>query len=145
MSCGIGAGLGVHATLLLAARAEGKPLARPFNATSHWLHGQAAGRLNTADMRHTGLGLATNQAAAMFWGSLFGLYLAARPRHGNGRIMRDAALMGLIASLVDYGLMPKRLTPGWELALRRTSVGFAMAAMALGLGLGGIAARATEE
>jgi len=144
MSCGIGAGLAVHAMLILAARAEGKPLARPFNATSHWFHGQGAGRLDAADLRHTGVGLATNQAAAMFWGSLFGLYLSSCPRHGNGRIMRDAAMMGAIASVVDYGLMPKRLTPGWELALGKTSVGLSMVAMAVGLGLGGMAARDME-
>jgi hypothetical protein len=143
--CGIGAGLAVHTMLLIAARAEGKAPARPFNATSHWLQGQKAGRRAAADIAHTGVGLATNQAAAMFWGTLFGLYVASRRNPHTGSIMRDAAVMGAIATAVDYGLMPKRLTPGWELALSKTSVGLTMAAMALGLGLGGVAARATEE
>lgn len=139
--CGIGAGLAAQAMLLLAAKAEGKALARPFNATSHWLHGEQAGRHARADLAHTGTGVATNQAAAMFWGTLFALHLANRPRHGNAEILRDAAVMGVIASVIDYGLIPKRLTPGWELALGKTSVALTMAAVALGLGLGGIAAR----
>ena len=143
--CGLGAGLAVHTALLVAARAEGRPLARPFNATGHWLHGQKAGRRNTFDMPHTGVGLATNQAAAMFWGAMFGLYLANARNRGKAIVLRDAAAMGAIASAVDYGLMPKRLTPGWELALSRTSTGLTMAAMALGLAIGGMAARAMEE
>jgi hypothetical protein len=81
----------------------------------------------------------------MFWGAIFGLHLARKQDATFGEIARDAALMGVIASAVDYGLMPKRLTPGWELALSKTSVALAMAATAAGLGLGGMAARALEK
>lgn len=130
--------------LLAAALAEGEPVSRPVNATSHWLWGESAGRRNGFDLRHTLVGAATNQFAAMFWGTLFGLHLARKPNAGFAEIARDAAVLGAIASAVDYGLIPKRLTPGWELALSRPSVALTMAATAAGLGLGGAAARVLE-
>jgi len=139
--CGIGAGIASQAMLLAAALAEGRNPVRPINATSHWLGGAEAGRRDGVDLRHTGLGALTNQSAALFWGTLFAIHLARNPARGNAEILRDAAVMGIIAATVDYGLIPRRLTPGWELALSRTSVALAMAATALGLGLGGIAAR----
>lgn len=143
--CGLGGGLSSQLLLLFAANAEGKPLARPINATSHWLWGERDARRDDIDLAHTGVGLLTNQSAALFWGTLFGLHLASQPRHDARDIVREAALMGVIASLVDYGLMPKRLTPGWELALSRKSVALGMAATALGLGLGALVARASER
>lgn len=81
----------------------------------------------------------------MFWGALFGLHLSRHPQHDRATILREAALMGLVASVVDYGLIPRRLSPGWELALSPRSAALGMAAMALGLGLGGLAARAGER
>lgn len=143
--CGLGAGIASQAMLAIAAKAEGQPIARPVNATSHWLWGDEAGRRREADLRHTALGLATNQASALFWGTLFGLYLSRREHQSSAATLRDAALMGLFATTLDYGLLPRRLTPGWELALSKRSVALGLAATALGLGLGGILARATER
>lgn len=143
--CGLSAGLTSQLALLLAAKAEGTPPARPINATSHWLWGDREARRDDVDLAHTGVGLLTNQSAAMFWGAIFGLHLGSKPPHDAGDILREAALMGVIASVVDYGVMPKRLTPGWELALSRKSVALGMAATALGLGLGALAARASER
>jgi len=91
------------------------------------------------------VGALTNQSAALFWGTIFGLHLSRHPEHDTADIWREAAIMGVIASVVDYGLISKRLTPGWELALSRKSVGLGMAATAVGLALGGIAARAREK
>lgn len=143
--CGLGAGMTSQAMLALAAWAERKPLARPINATSHWFWGDEAGRSNMVDLRHTGLGLATNQASAMFWGTLFGIYLIRRAGMSGARIMRNAAATGLFATTLGYALLPKRLTPGWELALGRRSVALTLAATAVGLGLGGILAGAKEK
>lgn len=143
--CGLGAGLASQAMVMAAAVAEGESPVRPINATSHWLWGPEAGRQRRLDLKHTGVGALTNQGAALFWGALFGLHLSRHPHHDTATILREAALMGLVASVVDYGLIPRRLTPGWELALSRRSVALGMAAMALGLGLGGLAARAGER
>lgn len=143
--CGLGAGLASQAAVMMAAAAEGQSPLKPVNATSHWLWGDEAGHYSRADLKHTAVGAATNQGAALFWGALFGLHLARHPHHDTARILKEAALMGLVATAVDYGLIPRRLSPGWELALSRRSVALGMAAMALGLGLGGLAARARSR
>src|SRR5687767_10281934 len=76
--CGTGAGLASNAALVIAARAEDRSAWRPLNATSHWLWGQSAGSRATPDMPHTLTGIATNQAASMFWGAIFGSWLASQ-------------------------------------------------------------------
>jgi hypothetical protein len=141
VACGTGAAVASGLALVAAAQIEGRSVTQPFNATSHWLWGQEAGRRTDVSAAYTGTGVATNVAASMFWGAIFATHLAARPRHSTGQILRDAAVMGGIATVVDYGLVPKRLTPGWELALPKRSVGFTMAAMAMGLAAGALLAR----
>ncbi|KXF77217.1 hypothetical protein ATN84_07325 [Paramesorhizobium deserti] len=139
--CGTLAGLTSTMALMLLARLEGHSPWQPANATSHWIWGDDAGSRERADMRHTLLGLLTNQLAAMFWGMPFGAWLASRPSRDASAMLRDATLMASVAAAVDYLLMPKRLTPGWELALPKRSVAAAFGAMALGLALGGLAAQ----
>ncbi len=76
--------------LLAAALAEGEPVDRPINATSHWLWGRKAGRHRGFDLRYTAVGAASNASAAMFWGAVFGLGLARRQFAGSADIARDA-------------------------------------------------------
>ncbi len=141
ISCGLGAGLMSTAAVMLLARAEGRNSLRPVNASSHWLWGPRAGQRRDASLSYTGTGAATNMAASMFWGTIFGSYLANRPPLSTPQMLRDAAAMGMIAGAVDYGLMPKSLTPGWELALSKRSVAIGLGATALGLALGGLLAQ----
>jgi hypothetical protein len=49
--------------------------------------------------------------------------------------------MSAIAAVVDYGITPKRLSPGWEEVLSKRSIGLTYAAMALGLAAGALLAR----
>jgi hypothetical protein len=98
----------------LLARAEGRPPLAPVNASGHWLHGEGAGKGGRADIAHTGTGLATNHLASIFWALPFEWRLAGKEAQTPGAILREAASMAAIAAAVDYGLMPKRLTPGWE-------------------------------
>ena len=126
------------AVLALLARGEGASAIQPINASSHWLHGEDAGQVKHLDARHTGTGLATHQGACVFWATLFETLRSASPDAGAARIVRDAATVSMIAAVVDYGLMPKRLTPGWEGPLPIRSVAGGFAGLALGLALGGL-------
>lgn len=114
------------AVLGLLAKAEGKDAIQPINATSHWLHGEDAGAVTAIDVEHTATGYATHHAASVFWAALFETLQSAAPNAQPGRVMRDAALVSTIAAVVDYGLVPKRLTPGWEgpLPMRSVAGGF---------------------
>jgi hypothetical protein len=120
----------------LLARAEGRPPLAPVNASGHWLHGEGAGKGGRADIAHTGTGLATNHLASIFWALPFEWRLAGKEAQTPGAILREAASMAAIAAAVDYGLMPKRLTPGWENEVGPRSVIAAFGAMALGLAAG---------
>jgi hypothetical protein len=120
------------------AKAEGVAPVQPINATSHWLHGDDAGKVKDIDVKHTGTGVATHHGACIFWATLFETLRAATPHAGPARIARDAVTVATIAAVVDYGLVPKRLTPGWEEPLPIRSVAGGFAGLALGLALGGM-------
>ena len=126
------------AALASFAKAEGKHPLRPTNSTSHWLHGESAGRFDDVDLAHTGVGLATHHASALFWALPFEAWLASHPPQSYTELLRDGAVMSAIAAVVDYGITPKRLTPGWELSLSKRSMVGVFASLALGLAAGAL-------
>ena len=130
------ASLTTTAALAALAKAEGKGALQPTNSTSHWLHGEEAGHVDRADAAHTLVGYGTHHASAFFWALPFEAWLAMRPPRSTSELLSDAAVMAGIAAAVDYGLVPKRLTPGWEEVLSKRSVAVTFAAMALGLAAG---------
>jgi len=129
------------AALALLARAEGKSAFQPTNATSHWLHGDSAASHPEPDAAHTLVGYATHHASTLFWAMPFEVWLAARPPRTTAELLRDACTMSAIAAAIDYGVTPKRLTPGWELVLSKRSMAATYGAMALGLAAGALLAR----
>jgi hypothetical protein len=134
------ASIAIAAALGWLARREGKRPLQPMNATSHWLHGERAGRLRRVDAAHTLLGYATHHASAIFWALLFE-GLLGRGRHTPPTLLGTAAAVAGTAALVDYGIVPKRLTPGWELTVSKEAVAGAFVVMALGLAAGALIAR----
>jgi hypothetical protein len=130
------ASIATTAVLAALARAEGRRAAQPTNATSHWLHGEMAGAVRRADAPHTLVGYASHHASAVFWAIPFETWLAARPPRSAIGLLRDATVMAGIAAAVDYALVPKRLTPGWESVLSKRAIAATYVAMALGLAAG---------
>ena len=129
------------AVLGLLAKAEGKDPVQPINATSHWLHGEDAGTVTAIDLEHTGTGYATHHAATVFWAALFEILQSASPDQQPGKAIRNAPLVSTIAAIVDYGFVPKRLTPGWEAPLPIRSVAGGFVGLAFGLAIGGLVSR----
>jgi hypothetical protein len=126
------------AVLGLLARTEGKGALQPTNSTSHWLYGDKAGSVRRADVAHTLVGYGTHHASSIFWAFLFETWLASRPPRPPLVMLRDALGAAAIAAAVDYGLVPKRLTPGWETVLSKRSIAATFLAMAIGLAAGGM-------
>ncbi|OYX13585.1 MAG: hypothetical protein B7Z15_06755 [Rhizobiales bacterium 32-66-8] len=126
------------AALALLAKRAGKSAVQPTNATSHWMHGDKAGAVRQADAPHTLVGFLTHHASAVFWAFLFERLRGKRPAQSPARLARDAATTVLVASVVDYALVPKRLTPGWEQVVSKKSISTTYAVMALGLVIGGL-------
>jgi hypothetical protein len=127
-----GTAVSVLTTVALAATAavRGQGATRPVNATSHWVHGPSAGRVRGGDARHTLVGYATHHAASVFWAAMFEWLRARRP---HASPLGDALMTSAIAAFVDYGIVPKRLTPGWELVVPKRPIAFAYVMMAFAL------------
>lgn len=130
------ASLASAAALGLLAKAEGKGTLQPINATSHWLHGEKAAACGELDARHTWVGFATHYASAVFWALPFEFWRARRRPPSASALLRGACMTSAVAAAIDYGVTPKRLTPGWELVLSKRSLVVTYAALALGLASG---------
>lgn len=124
---------------------EGRGVSQPTNSTSHWLYGEEAGRVEDADAAHTLVGYTTHHLSAIFWALPFEAWLARRPESTPLALLRDAGVMSAIAAVVDYGLVPRRLTPGWESVLSKRSIVAAYAALAVGLALGSTVAHRLRQ
>jgi hypothetical protein len=119
-------------------RRLGKPFA-PTNATSHWLWGDGES-FNSLDatVRHTAIGYGTHHASALMWALFYERWLGKEPRRNLATIVTNAALVTGLAAFVDYQLTPKRLTPGFEAHLSRTSMAAVFAAIGVGLAAGAL-------
>ena len=130
----------VVTTVALAslAAAEGKGPLQPVNSTSHWLHGEEAALVRGADATHTAVGYGTHHASALFWAVPFEWRRSQSQDRSVSSIARDASVMAAIAAVVDYGMVPKRLTPGWEDVLSKRSIAATYVALAGGLAIGAL-------
>lgn len=116
--------------LALAAKAERRHPVRPTNATGHWLRGDEAARSRAIDAEHTLLGFATHEGASIFWAAIFETIRKLGPRRSAAV---DAIGVSALASFVDYVVVPKRLTPGWEKVVTPRSIILTYGVMALAL------------
>lgn len=87
--------LATSVALAALARAEGRGAVQPVNSTSHWYAGEDAGRSRAIDLRHTLGGLATYQAASVFWAMVFE---AARRYRPNRAPLGDAVAVSALAA-----------------------------------------------
>lgn len=137
---GLGASIAALTSVAALARSEGRPAVVPINATSKWFWGDGAGEQSRFDLKHTPLGIATNICAGMFWGALFGAVRDHR-RTAPHQLVCDGAILAGTAGALDYGILPRRLTPGWELQISSRSVLLSLTAMAAGAVLGDLVAQ----
>jgi len=127
------------AALMLLGHYEKRGALAPLNASSHWVYGDRAAQRH-ADLPRTGLGIATHHLAVMFWSVIMETALGRKART-LPELALGGALTAAFAAAFDYLIVPRRLSPGWELALTRHAMTGAFAAMALGLATGAAAAR----
>jgi len=131
------AGLFSTAVLLVTGKRETGSALAPVNAESHWLWGDESLREDRPTWRHTATGFATHQLATAFWATL---YAAARGKRQAVKSVPEALLGGLAtsaaAAAIDYTLVPRRLSPGFEHRLSRPAMVGVFAAIAGGIALG---------
>jgi len=112
LAAGGAASLASTAALLAYGERECDDVAAPLNGPSQWVWGRHAPYRHGFSWRYTGVGFLVHHLASTFWGAI---YAAARPRSRDlpGDI---AAAVGVsaLACVIDYGLTPQRLRPGFE-------------------------------
>jgi hypothetical protein len=117
---------------------DGNPVA-PLNAISHILWGDKAAEQEDADVEHTVAGVALNTAAITGWAGVYELVFGRRARQGDvaTAVIGGAAVAGL-AYVVDYYVVPKRFTPGFEKRLSPASMLAVYATLAVSLPVAGL-------
>ena len=111
------ASLAVHGALAIMGRAAVRSAIAPINATSHIVHGPRAGAVDRVDLSHTATGVVINHGASIFWAFPMAWWLTRDRDRSTGEIVGVATATGAFAGLLDYGLLPRRLSPGWHHAL----------------------------
>ncbi|SCY58060.1 hypothetical protein [Nitrosospira sp. Nsp13] len=131
----------------LAGKCENDSFAAPLNAISHIIWGDEAARENRFSFKFTFMGLVLNHAAGIFWAlfyeKLFGQCAANERKdislltdNNNGSLTKPllgAATVAAGAYVVDYQLIPRRFTPGFEKRVSGKSLAAIFTALALGL------------
>ena len=128
-------------TALLAAigRRENRSAAAPVNAVSHWLWGDESLHADGADLRHTLTGFVTHHLAAVFWASLYSLLHGHRDEaKAPVQAVAGGIATSAVAYVVDYHVVPKRLTPGWEHRMAPGSLAATYGSLAVGFTLGAL-------
>jgi hypothetical protein len=121
------------AVLAVCGKQEaGSPFA-PTNAISHWLWGDHAAGHDEANKRHTLVGYAIHHGASTLWGVIYEKCFGdlAQKKEFVPAALGAAATSGL-ACFVDYQMTPKRLRPGYEMRLSRSSVFWVYAGVGAG-------------
>lgn len=116
----------------LASRRATGSSAAALDATSHFLWGERAGRENAYSVKYTGTGFIANYGVSVFWALFYEALGKGKPRR-LARALLDGALISAAAYVTDYHVVPKRLTPGFEMRVPRAALACVYAALAFGL------------
>jgi hypothetical protein len=112
----VGALAGVATTVgaALFGKAEGKGVAEVLNTTSHIVWGEEALDKKQLDVKHTLVGVGINLAAVTGWAFVNELLMGRKKERTLPKAIATATATTAIAYAVDYHMIPKRLTPGFE-------------------------------
>lgn len=135
------AGIGTLATVAYRGHRDTGSALAPINASSHALWGPRAGQVERPTLRHTLPGLAINLGAGLWWTLVFQkLFGAATERRGWPAAIGGGLATAALAYLLDYRILPRRLSPGWEQRITGRSLRLSLGVMGLGIGLASLAA-----
>lgn len=119
----------------LSAAETGRPFAA-VNAASHWIWGRQAFRQDALTFRYSGTGYVIHHVASIAWGIMTARLFPHGHRTKATTVIRDAILTSIAASIGDYVVVPKRITPGVDKRLSSLAVGVFYVAFAAGLAAG---------
>lgn len=139
-AAGAGATVATTAVLTLIGQRQDLSPWAPINAVSHIVWGDEAGNHVAPSLKYTATGAVLNAAAVTAWALPFAWLRKALPVNP----VASAAVAGIataaLAYVVDYHVVPRRLTPGFELRLPKRSFLPIYASLAVGLAAGALLA-----
>ncbi len=108
----------------------------PINAISHIVWDEDALDKDDLSLKYTGVAVALNASANGGWAWIYQVLFARSRDEGEAvKPIVGALCVAMLAYVVDYHVVPKRLTPGFEHRLSRRALFFIYLALALGLAL----------
>jgi hypothetical protein len=111
--------------------------AAPLNATSHIVWGDGAAAHDRFDVKHTVVGAALNAGAMLAWAAVQEALLGRWARRGGvARAAAGGVATAALAYVTDYHVVPRRLTPGFEMRLSGDGMAAMYASLALALAAG---------
>jgi hypothetical protein len=119
--------------LVTACRARGRSASAGPNAISHWIWGMPAWHTQRGDLRHTAVGYGIHHASSLLWGAVYEWWAWRRPTRQPAALAGRAVAVTTLAAIVDYAVVPKRLSPGFEAWLRPREIAIVYLAFAGGL------------
>jgi hypothetical protein len=105
----------------------------PINGPSQWIWGKQAAYQLGFSTRYTVTGYFIHHAMSIFWATLYEKLNRRSPARTPAKVLALATATSALACIVDYRLVPERLTPGFQKRLSRTSLFFTSGAFALAL------------
>ena len=136
---GTAAGLLSTAVLAITGQRQAGSAVAPINAVSHWLFGDESLHADAPSLRHTLTGYVTNHLAAIFWAVLYSRAYGHREEAKQlPQAVAGAVATSAVAYVVDYHVVPKRLTPGYEHRISSGAMLATYGALAAGLAIGAL-------
>jgi hypothetical protein len=138
---GTAAALATTVAASLAGKRETAFHAAPLNATSHMVWGDEAARHDRTSLKYTAVGYLLHHGASIFWAAVYEKWFAPSAADSRGqaaslaplRPLAGAAVTAALAYVTDYHVVPRRLSPGFEMRLSGKSLAVIYGTLALGL------------
>jgi hypothetical protein len=109
--------------------ARGAPL-QPLNTVAHILVGNRAFQVLSAHPVVTPAGILVHMSSLVGWGMVFSVALA---RARGAHVWPLAFLFAAVVALIDFVVLPTRLSPGFETVLTSGEVGVVFGIMAVAM------------
>ena len=144
------AGLATAAVASTAGKYEADSYAAPLNATSHIIWGEEAAQEDHPSLKYTLTGFLLNHGSGIFWALFYERLFGRQANRLSRRLPPPAigtagdltplvkpvlggATVAAAAYVIDYHLIPKRFTPGFEKRLSGKSLTAIFGALAVGI------------
>jgi hypothetical protein len=124
------------AVVTLCGHLENRRALAPHNGPAQWIYGTQAAHRREVSCSHTLVGYAIHHLSSVWWAYVQRRLFPARHARSVAAHLGQGAITAVMANIVDYKVVPKRLQPGFEKHISRTSLVAVYAAFGVGLALG---------